>query len=336
MTIWNESAQAREIGAITAEIWELRQQAQIMALRYAVEIGRRLDEAKRTLKHGEWGDWLQNEVEFSKSSAYNFMKLYYEYGSCEALLSGEESNFQSIGNLPYSKALLLLAVPAEEREEFAQEVHADKLSAPELKRVIADREMRKHLSNSNDSAKYQYSETIAKRLPEAEDGSLHNPSDPEPFKTIVEKVFEEACRESLSGDSKAEEKRRKELREEEIEMCIRITCLIPEFHPLVNEGKISLVTGSALSYLSDTAQRLVLCSINEHGPYPTLDQATRLLGLYVKGKLTKEKIDEILAEKDPEKMKAAYKKLLPYIPERIPDTQIEDYIVKALKAYGTN
>ena len=76
--IKKESAPAREIGIITAEIKDLCRQAQTMALLYAVEIGRRLDEAKRALPYGKWGEWLKNEVEFSQSSANNFMKLYEE------------------------------------------------------------------------------------------------------------------------------------------------------------------------------------------------------------------------------------------------------------------
>lgn len=49
--IKKESAPAREIGVITAEIKDLCRQAQTMALLYAVEIGRRLDEAKRALPY---------------------------------------------------------------------------------------------------------------------------------------------------------------------------------------------------------------------------------------------------------------------------------------------
>ena len=74
--VTNQSAPAREIGVITAEIKDLCRQAQTMALLYAVEIGRRLDEAKRALPYGKWGEWLKNEVEFSQSTANNFMRLF--------------------------------------------------------------------------------------------------------------------------------------------------------------------------------------------------------------------------------------------------------------------
>ena len=138
--IKKESAPAREIGVITAEIKDLCRQAQTMALLYAVEIGRRLAEAKRALPYGKWGEWLKNEVEFSQSSANNFMKLYEEYGAAQISIFGASVDSQTFANLPYSKALQLLAVPRDEREAFAEEVGAADLSTRELKAAIEARE----------------------------------------------------------------------------------------------------------------------------------------------------------------------------------------------------
>ena len=70
----------REIEVVTAEIKEIKRQAQNMALMYAIEIGRRLVEAKSVLPHGKWGEWLKCEVNFSQATANNFMKLFEEYG----------------------------------------------------------------------------------------------------------------------------------------------------------------------------------------------------------------------------------------------------------------
>ena len=88
---------ARDIGVITAEIKEVKRQANNMALMYAIEIGRRLVEAKSVLPHGEWGGWLKNEVDFSQSTANNFMKLYDEYGQAQISIFGAVSNSQTIG-----------------------------------------------------------------------------------------------------------------------------------------------------------------------------------------------------------------------------------------------
>ncbi|MBQ8528478.1 MAG: DUF3102 domain-containing protein [Clostridia bacterium] len=133
-------APGRDIGVITSEIHELCRQAQATALAYIVEIGRRLVEAKAALDHGEWGGWLKEEVGFSQSTANNYMKLFEEYGDRQMTIFGAVVNSQTLGNLPYSKALALLAVPASEREEFAKEVGAEELSVKELERVIKERD----------------------------------------------------------------------------------------------------------------------------------------------------------------------------------------------------
>ena len=130
----------REIGTITTEIKDICRQANVMALYYAVQVGRRLHEAKKVLPHGQWGEWLKNEVEFSQSSANNFMRLYDEYGDVQAPMLGVISNSQTFGNLPYTKALQLLAVPREEREAFVAEVNAEDLSVRELQAAIAERD----------------------------------------------------------------------------------------------------------------------------------------------------------------------------------------------------
>ena len=130
---------AREISVITGEIIELRRQANNMLLVYAIEVGRRLVEAKAILPHGEWGNWLKDKVDFSQSTANNLMKLYDEYGQSQLSLFGAVSNSQTIGNLPYSKALQLIAIPENEREDFANEVDAEHISVKELKAAIEER-----------------------------------------------------------------------------------------------------------------------------------------------------------------------------------------------------
>ena len=140
VTVAKNNAVSRDITIITAEIKDIRRQAQNMAMLYAVEIGRRLVEAKDALPYGQWGDWLKNEVEFSQSSANNFMRLFEEYGSAQLTIFGATVDSQTIGNLPYSKALQLLAIPKEERETFAKEVDAEHLSVSELKQAIAERD----------------------------------------------------------------------------------------------------------------------------------------------------------------------------------------------------
>lgn len=133
-------AKFRDIGIITQEIIFLREQTQRQVLDSFVEIGRRLCEAKELLNHGEWGKWLSDEVSFSQSSANNLMRIYREYGDPQGSLFGAKSNSQTLGNLSYTKALALLAVPENEREEFAKEHDAEHLSTRELEKAIRERD----------------------------------------------------------------------------------------------------------------------------------------------------------------------------------------------------
>lgn len=133
----------RTIGMVTQEINQLTAQAQRLILGHAIEIGRRLTEAKQMLSHGEWGKWLKEEIHYSKSSANNMMRIFDAYGSTQMGLFGPEANSQTFGDLEYSKALALLSVPAEEREQFAQEVDAEHISVRQLKAAIQERDAAK-------------------------------------------------------------------------------------------------------------------------------------------------------------------------------------------------
>ena len=103
-----DGAQPRDIEVITREILEAKRTGGEAIL----TIGRGLMEAKAQLSHGEWLPWLENRVEFSEKSAQNFMRIARNYSIPQAL-----------ADLGASKALMLLAVPAEARDEFISEPH---------------------------------------------------------------------------------------------------------------------------------------------------------------------------------------------------------------------
>lgn len=100
----------RSIEVITQEIQFYKGQA-TMAI---IEIGRRLEEAKLRIPHGQWGEWLKNQVQFSERTAQNFMRIAREYPNPQTVAV--------LGN-SMSKALALLTLPPEDREEFIQEAH---------------------------------------------------------------------------------------------------------------------------------------------------------------------------------------------------------------------
>ena len=130
----------RTAGAVAFEIRTLQSQARGIILSYAIEIGRRLEEAKAMLPHGEWGAWLKRELDYSQSAAQNFMKVYREYGDSQQSLFGGIPKSQAFGNLTFSKALSLLAIPdEEERARFAAENDVEHMTTRELNEALKAR-----------------------------------------------------------------------------------------------------------------------------------------------------------------------------------------------------
>ena len=126
-------APERDLEIIESEILIYKQQAG----RSIIEIGKRLNEAKAQLNHGEWLPWLREKVDISERSAQDFMRLAKEY-----------SKSAEIADLGASKALALLALPVSERSDFMAEKHdvngveksvAD-MTTKELKRAIEERD----------------------------------------------------------------------------------------------------------------------------------------------------------------------------------------------------
>lgn len=134
------TASYRDINTITAEIKLIRSNVQKVALEGAIEIGRRLVEAKDMLAHGEWGPWLKAEFEYSQPTASRFMTLFKEYGKEQGSLFGAEAKYSTLNSLEISKALLLVAIPEEERESFASENKIEDISTRELEKLIKEKQ----------------------------------------------------------------------------------------------------------------------------------------------------------------------------------------------------
>lgn len=131
---------SRDIREIAAEIRTIQDSVRRTALSGAIEIGRRLTEAKELLQHGEWGDWLKREFEFSQSTASRLMQLFREYGADQGSLFGAETKYATLQNISVSNALRLIAIPDEEREEFAAEHDIEHKSAREVDELIRQRQ----------------------------------------------------------------------------------------------------------------------------------------------------------------------------------------------------
>lgn len=155
----------RNIDVVVTEIKTICEQVKQYVLVSAVEIGRRLVEAKEMLPHGSWGTWIEENFEFSHRQANNFMELFMAYGSGQATLFGAELKSQTFANLSYTKALKLIALPENEREEFVKKNDVEEMSTRELDKIIKERD--EALKKAEESEKLEKEITEANEYAES-------------------------------------------------------------------------------------------------------------------------------------------------------------------------
>lgn len=224
----------RTVDTVTAEINVIKVQTQRLLLTSAIEIGRRLVEAKGMVPHGEWGKYLEEKVEYSQSTANNLMRLYQEYGDDQSSLFGSIVESSVFGKLTYTKALALLAVPQEERVEFAETHNVEGMSTRELEQAIRERDekiaaIEKNLEEAKVAAEDQEElwrriESISEKLDEARrreadavealEQAKKNPVVPEDMMARIRReAEEEAAEKEREKSAKARAKLEAELAE---------------------------------------------------------------------------------------------------------------------------
>lgn len=130
----------RTAATIAAEIRMLDRQAAGICMSYIIEIGRRLVEAKSMVADGMWLEYIKTELNYEKSTAQNYMRLYERYGTGQQSMFGTFAETETFGRLTYTKALALLQVPDEDLEEFAENNDIENMSTRELQQVIRERD----------------------------------------------------------------------------------------------------------------------------------------------------------------------------------------------------
>lgn len=136
---------SRSADQIAVEICTIREQVATTAMVGACQIGKRLEELKTLVPFGEWGDFIKHRIGYSQRQCDNLMQLYREFGEL-----GPKS--KSIANLSPTAALKLLALPADEREAFAEEHDAANLSVRKLEQKIKELTIQKEAAEASDKA----------------------------------------------------------------------------------------------------------------------------------------------------------------------------------------
>ena len=120
----------RDEKTIAMEINAIKGQARAMLISSAIEIGRRLCEAKEMVPRGGWIDWLRENVDYSERTAQNLMRCWEEYGKKEKA--------QALADVSLTNAVALLGAAPEQRDELLASGEAAALSTRELEARIAE------------------------------------------------------------------------------------------------------------------------------------------------------------------------------------------------------
>lgn len=184
---------------IAAEINAIHSQTQRMLLYNSIEIGRRLVEVKSLLPHGEWSNWLKDSVDYSQSTANNFMRIFQEYGADQISLLAENNTKSSIyDRLTYSQAVALLALPGEEREKFIEDNDVEEMSTRELHEAIKAKEAAEKKAKEVEEENKEFKEKI-------NDLTLENLDLSDKATKAEEAVKEAAQKEKLTAEKKVKE-----------------------------------------------------------------------------------------------------------------------------------
>ena len=131
----------RDAALIAQEINQIKAEVRDTAIRGAIEIGKRLLEAKSVVPYGSWGQWLEDNVSYSERTAQDLMRIAREYSRTEMETLSQIQNKE--------QAVLLLALDARERATFVEEHDMQSISTRELEeelRLIKEENARKQLT----------------------------------------------------------------------------------------------------------------------------------------------------------------------------------------------
>lgn len=123
----------------------------------------------------------------------------------------------------------------------------------------------------------------------------------------------------------------------QIQRYIRLTELIPPLLDMVDDGRIGMWPAVELSYLSKESQTELAEIISFMDATPSHDQTIRMRKMSDEGKLTSEAMEAIMNEIKPnqrEKISFRADRIRQYLPQNMPKSQTEEYVIQALSYYS--
>lgn len=124
---------------------------------------------------------------------------------------------------------------------------------------------------------------------------------------------------------------------EQVRRYIRLTELNKNILQMVDDKKIALRPAVEISYLTKDEQYLLLDAMQLNEATPSESQAKRMKELSKEGKLTQDKIDEIMLEEKPnqkEKYKITYERFEKYLPRDVVTVkEVEDFLFRCVEEH---
>lgn len=210
----------RTLPVIASEILYIESQVAKTALDGAIQIGKKLKEAKGKVDHGQWEDWCNENLNYSKSKAEKMMKIATEYGD----ENSPYAKTYTCTDLSISKALRLLQVPENDVESFAEKNDIQDMTVKELEdKIKALKQEKEYQSIEMEKEILGLQEQMEQKNDEAErlSGELaalkSQTADPDEITKLEEKLQKTKSRENeLKEKLKAE----KEARDQEIQKAL--------------------------------------------------------------------------------------------------------------------
>lgn len=111
-----------------------------------IEIGKTLLEVKETLPYGEFQSWLETDINYSKRTAYNFMKVAQEF-----------PDVHSVAHLGIKKLLALTGIEADDREKIINNNDLEDMTVKQVEEIIKGEKMLKEVN--------EFMERMSQELP---------------------------------------------------------------------------------------------------------------------------------------------------------------------------
>lgn len=144
----------QKLSQLAAEINAIKEQVRETVYLSTCRIGEKLLLAKGAVGHGNWGQWLKDNVDYSERTAQNIITIYKNFNNKETKLFGTVPDAELLGKLNQSQLLALSSIKDEEKRTEFMEEHKEELpgmSKQELTKALAELKEAKETVAKKDS-----------------------------------------------------------------------------------------------------------------------------------------------------------------------------------------